>query len=136
MTMKLKNRPGQKPAQALVAAIFLIAGSFAASAQDTNATARTDYQFFSVIADRNIFDPNRYAHATGSRPAESSGPRTPGFALVGTMSYRKGTYAFFDGTSAEYRKVLERDGAWTLIAQTPAGIVYHALPRTSRSFCE
>jgi SAM-dependent methyltransferase len=34
------------------------------------------------------------------------------------------------------RAVLERDGAWTLIAQTPAGIVYHALPRTSRSFCE
>ena len=33
------------------------------------------------------------------------------FALVGTMSYQKGTFAFFDGTSPEYRKVLERDGA-------------------------
>jgi len=32
------------------------------------------------------------------------------FALVGTMSYQKGQFAFFDGTSEAYRKVLERDG--------------------------
>ncbi len=27
--------------------------------------------------------------------------------LVGTMSYEKGTFAFFDGTSAEYKKALK-----------------------------
>jgi hypothetical protein len=32
---------------------------------------------------------------------------TESFSLVGTMSYEKGTFAFFDGTSAGYRKVLK-----------------------------
>jgi hypothetical protein len=31
------------------------------------------------------------------------------FGLVGTMSYEKGPFAFFDGTSSEYRKALKRD---------------------------
>ena len=29
------------------------------------------------------------------------------FSFVGTMSYAKGTFAFFDGTSPDFRKVLE-----------------------------
>jgi hypothetical protein len=29
------------------------------------------------------------------------------FTLVGTLTYEKGPYAFFDGSSSEYRKVLE-----------------------------
>ena len=28
--------------------------------------------------------------------------------LVGTMTYEKGTFAFFDGSSSEYRKALKR----------------------------
>ena len=37
-----------------------------------------------------------------------SGPshRTDEFTLVGTMSYAKGKFAFFDGSSSDYRKVL------------------------------
>jgi len=31
------------------------------------------------------------------------------FTLVGTMSYEKGTFAFFDGTSPEYRKAAKMD---------------------------
>ena len=30
--------------------------------------------------------------------------------LVGTMTYEKGTFAFFDGSSSEYRKALKRAG--------------------------
>jgi hypothetical protein len=92
-----------------IIAIGVVAGSLVASGQDTNAPARPDYPFFSVIADRNIFNPNRYAHQTRSSRAEESAPQAATFSLVGTMSYQKGTFAFFDGTSPDYRKVLQRD---------------------------
>jgi hypothetical protein len=64
-----------------------------------------DYAAFRVIVDGNIFNPNRVSRR---RP---DGPRTPprsfdAVTLVGTMTYEKGTFAFFDGTSAEYRKAL------------------------------
>jgi hypothetical protein len=32
------------------------------------------------------------------------------FALVGILSYEKGQFAFFDGTSSEFRKVLQSEG--------------------------
>jgi hypothetical protein len=64
-----------------------------------------DYASFKVIVDKNIFDPNRYPRQ-GPRvrpPARSFDALT----LVGTMSYEKGTFAFFDGTSSEYKKALK-----------------------------
>lgn len=79
----------------------------------TNAPAGTEtgpaglgYAAFRIIVDRNIFDPNRYARHV------DSGPRRPttvidSLTLVGTMSYEKGTFAFFDGTSSDYRKALK-----------------------------
>jgi len=72
-------------------------------AQSTNAVVRLDYQTFKIITDRNIFDPTRSSRATrrteGPRPA-----KIESFALVGTMSYENGTYAFFDGSGSSYRK--------------------------------
>ena len=68
-----------------------------------------DYSSFQIIADRNIFDPNRYPHTTRSR-GRSISPSAPGFSLVGTMSYRKGMLAFFDGNESDYRKVLSLNG--------------------------
>ena len=57
---------------------------------------------------RNIFDPQRYAIMSGSRlPARQRTPRyAPTFTLVGTMSYEKGMFAFFDGNQSDLRKVL------------------------------
>ncbi len=74
----------------------------------TNAASSSlDYSAFRLIADRNIFDPNRFPHTVGSRPQ----PKTvESFSLVGTMSYEKGEFAFFDGTSSDYKKVLKPDG--------------------------
>jgi len=83
-----------------------MATSLAGRAQSTNAVARPDYQSFKIITDRNIFDPNR---SSGS-PRRTEGPRparVESFALVGTMSYENGTYAFFDGTSSSYRKAIK-----------------------------
>ncbi len=82
----------------------------AAAADPTNAPTKTDYAYFKIIPERNIFNPNRYpthhgASSTAAMPATS----TNAFTLVGTMSYEKGTFAFFAGATAEYQKVLQKD---------------------------
>ncbi|MGD0261560.1 MAG: hypothetical protein ABSD29_17235 [Verrucomicrobiota bacterium] len=78
----------------------------------TNALAGTntgpaslDYAAFKIIVDGNIFDPNRTSRRA---PRVRSAPRSfDALTLVGTMSYEKGTFAFFDGTSSEYKKALK-----------------------------
>jgi hypothetical protein len=97
----------------LAALALLLANGFFSGAQETNVAAGTDYSAFRVIADRNIFDPNRYPrtsttyHRSRPRPVSRS---APAFTLVGTMDYQKGMFAFFDGNDSDYRKVLERNG--------------------------
>lgn len=86
---------------------LVMAGDFAARAQQTNRTSQVDFSNFQVISERNIFNPNRTArHKHGNRPQ----PVADAFSLVGTMSYAKGTFAFFDGTSSNYRKVVQNAG--------------------------
>lgn len=74
-------------------------------AQPTNSDATTSFDSFNLIWQRNIFDPNRRKFG----PPHPIGPHhtVDAFALVGTMSYSKGKFAFFDGTSSDYKKVLE-----------------------------
>src|SRR5262249_54409031 len=63
---------------------------------------------FKLIVERNIFDSNRRAARRGRDGDEEAPPkRTESFTLVGTLVYEKGPYAFFDGASSDYRKVLE-----------------------------
>ena len=60
---------------------------------------------FKIITQRNIFDPNRRIPGSRSGPREESRPRRIDYLnLVGAMSYEKGRFAFFDGSSSEYRK--------------------------------
>jgi len=72
----------------------------------TNSPVSLDYAAFKVIADRNIFDPNRFPHRPGV-PTIRKPNRVDSLTLVGIMSYEKGTFAFFDGTSSEYKKALK-----------------------------
>ena len=72
-----------------------------------NGPASLDYASFKVIVDRNIFDPNRFPHRPGAPPVASKPKSFDSLTLVGTMSYEKGTFAFFDGTSSEYKKALK-----------------------------
>jgi len=66
-----------------------------------------DYAAFKVIVDRNIFDPNRYPRGPGASRLRPP-PRSVDYVtLVGTMTYEKGTFAFFDGSSSAYRKALK-----------------------------
>jgi hypothetical protein len=73
----------------------------------SNGPVSLDYAAFKVIVDKNIFDPNRVPHGPGvptiRRPPKSFDSLT----LVGTMSYEKGTFAFFDGNSSDYKKALK-----------------------------
>ncbi len=81
-----------------------------AHAQQTNSSSRLDFPAFKIIAERNIFNPNRSKGSAGNmtrtRPDQSR-TKTEAFALRGTMSYEKGRYAFFEGSSSDYRKALQ-----------------------------
>lgn len=68
-----------------------------------------------LVADRNIFDPERRPRTPGERPRQISKPKpakteAPEFGLVGVMTLPRGTFAFFDGNAAEYRKAVGMDG--------------------------
>ena len=71
-----------------------------------------DEASFRIISERNIFNANRSGGNTPVRnPSFSSRPpQIDSFALVGTMAYEKGAFAFFEGSSSQYTKVLKPDG--------------------------
>jgi hypothetical protein len=97
------------------AALALLLASGGAMQAQSSVPGPTDYdQFSRFIADRNIFDPNRYKRdgRIYHRPPSNTSHRRhlPAFAFVGAMSYQKGIFAFFDGNSPEYRKALASSG--------------------------
>jgi hypothetical protein len=86
-----------------------LANGFIATAQPNRVPGPTDYERFATfITQRNIFDPGRYAQ--NGRPFVRQqyrpSPSAPMFTLVGTMSYEKGMFAFFDGNQPNLRRVL------------------------------
>ena len=114
-----------------------LANGFFADAQNNNVPGPTAYsQFSGFISQRNIFDPSRYPRtrirdtsASGRRRAVRAG--TPAFTLVGTMSYEKGMFAFFDGNNSELRKVLYQSDSngiagYTVMEITPNSVKLQA----------
>jgi hypothetical protein len=85
-----------------------LATSLTAAAQETNQFRQTDYSAFRSIGQQNIFNQYRVArHHVDGRPTSITPARIgDAFSLVGTMGYAKGAFAFFDGTGAEYRKIV------------------------------
>ena len=104
-------------------ALSVLAVGLFARAQSTNDSSTTDFSSFQVIVQRNIFDPSRY-------PRESREPRrrdkgAPTFSLAGTMSYRKGMFAFFNGNSSDYQKAVREGGTiagYTVVEITFDGV--------------
>jgi hypothetical protein len=95
-----------------VAVVYVCTGLFLPAAQPTNAPSRLDFSAFKIISDRNIFNTRRsprYVPSTEPRVTRSRSRTADAFALVGTMRYEKGPYAFFDGTRSDYKKVLKPD---------------------------
>ena len=102
-----RANPLRSAARLWATVVLLLATGLVGSAQSTNAVARPDYQSFKIITDRNIFDPNRSSRSSRTRTEGPRPARVESFALVGTMSYENGTYAFFDGTGSSYRKAVK-----------------------------
>jgi hypothetical protein len=112
MNLARQNQNALRTLAALAVLGMLLAIGRPAAAQTTNALAvtnATDYSSFQIIVERNIFDPNRYAH-TSRRRGRAISRSAPNFSLVGTMNYRNGMIAFFDGNDPDYRKVLSPNG--------------------------
>jgi hypothetical protein len=87
-------------------ALFCFSGQLL-RAQSTNAPAKRDFDSFKIISQRNIFDPNRTGRGGRSESRDRARPaKTDAFALVGTMLYEKGKFAFFDSSNSDYRKVV------------------------------
>jgi len=99
----------------LGAALACLLAAGATARAQSHVPGPTDYDRFSrFIAERNIFDPERYPHTPGStyhpHPHPKPGVRSPAFSFVGAMVYEKGMFAFFDGNSGAYRKALQTSG--------------------------
>lgn len=82
-----------------------------AVAQGSHVPGPDEYSSFpAFITDRNIFDPNRQAHSSGTIHHHTTRHRTPvsapAFSYAGAMSYEKGLFAFFAGNDPDYRAVL------------------------------
>jgi len=88
--------------------LLLLLGLWTGRAQ-TNAPSLFAYDSFRLITDRNIFNPRRSARYVPSERTRTRAVRADSFALVGTLSYEKGLFAFFDGSSPDYRKVLKEE---------------------------
>jgi hypothetical protein len=101
-------------------ALVLLAGGLLGTphlaAQTTNAPRQLGFDAFREISDRNIFNPNRYNRATGTRPptprttTTRPATRVEAISLVGIMAYEKGSFAFFDGTGGSFTKALQVGG--------------------------
>jgi hypothetical protein len=110
----------------LAAALAGVTGAFA---QSNGVPGPTDYASFShFVTDRNIFDPGRQPHSYSStaprRPSRRSSRNNsaPALTLVGTMSYEKGMFAFFNGNNSDLKKALqvaEKIAGYTIVDISP-----------------
>jgi len=111
-----------QPKKWLALALTLATGAFA-GAQTNGVPGPTAYPAFSrFISERNIFDPGRYSHNYAQPYRPKVLRSAPTFTLVGTMSYEKGMFAFFDGNNSDLRKVLYPSDTNSIAGYTAAEI--------------
>lgn len=78
---------------------------FGSGVNSTNGPGKLDYAAFRDIVELNIFNPNRTRRIRGGpAPPET---RFEYFSLAGYISYEKGTFALFNGSSSRYQKALK-----------------------------
>jgi hypothetical protein len=123
-----------RPAFAAIFLTGIACSGLTSSGADTPAPAKSagprkiDFSDYKLIADRNIFNPRRHARSsTNTERRETTRPvRIESFTLVGSMSYEKGWFAFFDSANSEYRKTVqpsEKVGAFTVAEIAPMHVV-------------
>ena len=114
---------------------FLLAwiafGSGLTHAAETNQPTVLDSKALARrVSERNIFDPDRQPRTRGEsrpipKPVVAVAADAPEMGLVGVMTFPKGTFAFFDGNAAEYRKTLQVQAliaGHTVTAITPQSV--------------
>jgi hypothetical protein len=96
----------------ILLAAFALTNGIWVRAQSNSVPGAADYaQFSQFVTDRNIFDPNRVPHTIYTprvrvRTTHTRVSAAPAFSLVGTMSYAKGVFAFFNGNDPDLKKAL------------------------------
>lgn len=102
--------------QFILLGALALSGNFSTPAQN-NVPGDADYtRFSSFIADRNIFDPNRYPRNSSSTQTRTrtrtrtKSAGTPAITLVGTMQYEKGLFAFFNANDSDNKKIIGPGG--------------------------
>jgi hypothetical protein len=114
------------PARRGCAFAFLICTTLTLLAQDSANPPETNFNRFRIIAERNIFNPNRSGRATppvtrtASRPAQ-----VDSFTLVGTLGDGKHWIAFFNGTRSELRgrlQLADTIGDYTVTGISNSGV--------------
>jgi hypothetical protein len=81
----------------------------ASSTAATNAPPGS-FESFRLIAERNIFDPNRsprVSRSSGGSEEPRRVPKIEAFALAGTMSFSNRHMAFFTSSSSQFQKALK-----------------------------
>ena len=99
----------------ILLAAFVVTNGIFVRAQSNVVPGANDYaKFSSFVTERNIFDPSRVPHTVYTPRVRTTRTTTrtrvsnsaPAFSLVGTMSYEKGVFAFFNGNNSDLKKVL------------------------------
>jgi hypothetical protein len=116
--MKMKhvmtNGSGATARLRLAAALALWAAAATwLPAQETATSADDGFEAFSLIFERNIFNPDRSPRGNEELPepfeTQSQPVETESLVLLGTISYEKGSFGFFGGSRSEYRKTVPVD---------------------------
>lgn len=97
--------------QMLLLALGFAAFTLSPSLGAAETRNRADLAAFHLISERNIFNASRSGGRSDAARESRRPARVDAFGLVGVMSYSKGTFAFFDGSSSDYHKALQQGAA-------------------------
>jgi hypothetical protein len=85
--------------------VFGLAGRLAGGASEPDFAGAPDFSAFKSIVERNIFNTTRSVRGSPRVEGERA-LRVDTITLYGTLQYEKGLFAFFTGSSPEYKQVL------------------------------
>jgi hypothetical protein len=109
----------------ILLAVVLAGTTGPVRAQDTNAaSSRPDFTTFKLVTERNIFNARRRGRTIPGERTTRRSVRADYAALAGTMSYDKGNFAFFDGSSSEFSKSVK-------VSDTIAGFTVTDIQRSA-----
>ncbi|MEW6237852.1 MAG: hypothetical protein AB1656_20895 [Candidatus Omnitrophota bacterium] len=82
------------------------ASVFSVWPEEKPAAAQPSFDSYRMIWDKNIFNPNRRAMRNAvEAPRPAAPPPEDRISLSGTMIFEEGSFAFFDGSQSDYRRV-------------------------------